>query len=184
MVLVAMASVPSARPLQPEPFYPQKNFPVEVKGYKEPSGAKQTGQYMDSPPGLNTQEQDRTGQPSGAKQTGTGQPTGTGSPPGLAWKLRLPLGMTRSQGPSQGPSATASTSVTGGQAARMASMATTRGAACPRRVSVDMTDKIVKMFLWARHDIHTALLAVLWTGSTGLGLAAASGHESAPIRWA
>ncbi len=24
----------------------------------------------------------------------------------------------------------------------------------PRRVSVDMTDKIVKMFLWARHDIH------------------------------
>ncbi len=32
----------------------------------------------------------------------------------------------------------------------------------PRRVSVDMTDKIVKMFLWARHDIHTALLAHLW----------------------
>ncbi len=114
----------------------------------------------------------------------TGQPTGTGSPPGLAWKRRLPLGMTRSQGPSQGPSATASTSATGGQAARMASMATTRGAACPRQVSVDMSDKIVKMFLWARHDIHTALLAMLWTGSTGLGLAAASGHESAPIRWA
>ncbi len=79
---------------------------------------------MDSPPGLNTQEQDRTG-----------QPTGTGSPPGLTWKLRLNLGMTRSQG----PSATASTSATGGQAARMASMATTRGDACPRRVSVDMT---------------------------------------------
>ncbi len=38
------------------------------------------------------------------------------------------------------------------------------------------------MFLWAQQDIHTALLAVLWTGSTGLGLAAASGHESAPIR--
>ncbi len=34
---------------------------------------------MDSPPGLNTQEQDRTGQTSGAKQTGTGQD----SPPGL-----------------------------------------------------------------------------------------------------
>ncbi len=66
----------------------------------------------------------------------------------------------------------------------MASMATTRGATWPRRVSVDMTDKIVKMFLWARHDIHTALLAVLWTWSTGLGLAAASGHESAAIRWA
>ncbi len=73
MVLVAVASVPSARPLQPEPFYPPQNFPGEVRGYKEPSGAKQTGQYIDSPPGLNTQEQDRTGQPSRAKQTGTGQ---------------------------------------------------------------------------------------------------------------
>ncbi len=29
-----------------------------------------------------------------------------------------------------------------------------------------------------------SVLAVLWTGSTGLGFAAASGHESAPIRWA
>ncbi len=52
-------------------------------------------------------------EPSGARQTGTGLPTGTGSPPGLAWKLRLLLGMIRSQGPSQGPSATASTSATG-----------------------------------------------------------------------
>ncbi len=103
---------PQPGPYGRNPFTPQKNFPGEVRGYKEPSGGKQTG---------------------------TGQLTGTGSPPGLAWKLRLPLGMTRSQGPSQGPSATASTSATGGQAARMASMATTRGAACPRRVSVDMT---------------------------------------------
>ncbi len=63
----------------------------------------------------------------------TGQPTGTRSPPGLAWRLRLPPGMT-SQGPIQGPSASASTSMTRGQAARMASMATTRG------VSVDKTD--------------------------------------------
>ncbi len=55
--------------------------------------------------------------------------TGTRSPPGLAWKLRLPLGMTKSQGPSQGPSATASISTTRGQTARMASIATTRGAA-------------------------------------------------------
>ncbi len=116
-----------------------------------------------NPPGLDTQNSTRQDRKALRGQTDrTGQPTGTGSPPGLAWKLRLPLGMTRSQGPSQGPSATASTSATGGQAARMASMATTRGAACPRRVSVDMTDKIVKMFLWARHDIHTALLAVLW----------------------
>ncbi len=105
-----------------------------------------------------------TGQPSRARQTGqdtmtvkpsrarqTRHPTGTRSPPGLARRLRLPLGMTRSQGPSQGPSATASTSETRGQAARMASMATTRGAACPRRVSMDKTrqDMVVKMFLWA-----------------------------------
>ncbi len=45
--------------------------------------------------------------------------------------------MTWHQGPSQGPSAT--TSTTRGQAARMAYAATTRGAACPRRVSVDKT---------------------------------------------
>ncbi len=35
---------------------PQKKFPGEVRGYQEPSGARQTGQ--DSPPGLNRQEQD------------------------------------------------------------------------------------------------------------------------------
>ncbi len=87
-------------PLQPEPFYPQKNFPGVVRGYQEPSGAGQTRTYktgQESPPGLNRQ---------------TGQPTGTRSPPGLARRLRLLLGMTRSQGPSQGPSATASTSTT------------------------------------------------------------------------
>ncbi len=64
MVFGALASVPSARPLQPEQFYPQKNFPGVVRGYQEPSGAKQTGQ-------------DRN-------RTGTGQPTGTESPPGLS----------------------------------------------------------------------------------------------------
>ncbi len=82
----------------------------------------------------------------------TRHPTGTGSPPGRARKLRLPLGMTRSQGPSQGPSATASTSATGGQAA---------GNACPRRVSADKTRQdLIKMFLWAQQDTNTALLAV------------------------
>ncbi len=70
---------PQPGPYSRDPSTLQKNFPGEVRGYKEPSGAKQTGQYMDSPPGPNTQEQDRTGQPSGAKQTGTGQD----SPPGL-----------------------------------------------------------------------------------------------------
>ncbi len=43
--------------LQPEPFYPpKKKFPGEVRGYQEPSGARQTGQYMTG--------QDRTGQDS------------------------------------------------------------------------------------------------------------------------
>ncbi len=86
MVLVAVASVPSAWPLQPEPFLPpQKNFPGEVRGYLEPSGAK---------------HRHRTGQPSRARHTGQDSPPGTGSPPGLARKLRLLLGLTRSQGPS------------------------------------------------------------------------------------
>ncbi len=82
-----MAGGPCGRglgPLGPAPttgtlLPPKKKFPGEVRGYQEPSGARHTGQYMDSPPGLNTQEQDRTGQTSGAKQTGTGQD----SPPGL-----------------------------------------------------------------------------------------------------
>ncbi len=126
---------------------PKKNFPGEVRGYQ-------------SSPGLNRQDSTKRDRNALQGQTDrTGQPTGTGSPPGLARRLRLLLGMTRSQRPSQGPSATASTSTTRGQAARMASMATTRGAACPRRVSVDKT-RLFKMFLWAQQDRHMALLAV------------------------
>ncbi len=84
---------------------PKKKFPGEVRGYQEPSRARQTGQYMTGQDGTVLRGQtDRTR-----------HPTGTRSPPGWARKLRLPLGMTRSQGPSQDPSATAST--TGGQAA-------------------------------------------------------------------
>ncbi len=128
---------------------PPKKIPWGSEGVSEPSRAKQTGQYKT--------RQERPPRPD--RQDRTGQPTGTGSPPGLARRLRLLLGMTRSQRPSQGPSATASTSTTRGQAARMASMATTRGAACPRRVSVDKT-RFFKMFLWAQHDLKTALLAV------------------------
>ncbi len=62
--LGALASVPSARPLQPElllPPPPPQNFPGEVRGYQEPSGAKQTGQYktrQERPPGPD--RQDRT----------------------------------------------------------------------------------------------------------------------------
>ncbi len=136
---------------------------------------------QESPPGPDKQDT-TTGKPSRARQTR--HPTGTRSPPGLARRLRLPLGMIRSQGPSQGPSATASTSATRGQAARMASMATTRGAACPRRVSMDKTrqDKVVKMFLWARQNTHGTPGRDMWTWSTGLGIAAASGHEATPIQ--
>ncbi len=51
--------------------------------------------------------------------------------------------------------------MTRGQAARMAFAATKRGAACPRRVSVDKTRQdLIKMFLWAQEDTNTALLAV------------------------
>ncbi len=83
-----------------KPSTPPPNFPGEVRGYQEPSGARQTGQYRTALRG----QTDRTR-----------HPTGTGSPPWRARKRRLPLGMTRIQGPSQGPSATASTSATGGQ---------------------------------------------------------------------
>ncbi len=41
------------------PSTPQKKFPGEVRGYQEPSGARQTGQYMtrqDSPPGPDRQD--------------------------------------------------------------------------------------------------------------------------------
>ncbi len=106
---------------------PPPKFPWEVRGYQEPSGAKQTGQYktrQESPPGPDRQDRTahRNRKPSRASS-----------------EAELLLGTTRSQGPSQGPSATASTSATRGQAARMAFMATTRGAACPRRVSMDLT---------------------------------------------
>ncbi len=142
--------------LPPPPPPPKKNFHGEVRGYQEPSRAKQTGQYKTRQPSRarQTGQDTMTGKPSRARQTRqdtmtgkpsrarqTRHPTGTRSPPGLARRLRLPLGMTRIQGPSQGPSATASTSATRGQAARMASMATTRGAACPRRVSMDKTNR-------------------------------------------
>ncbi len=134
---------PQPGPYSRNPYYhpkKKKKFPGEVRGYQEPSGTKQTGQYK-------TRRQDRTEHDDRKALQGQtdriGHPTGTRSPPGLARRLRLLLGMTRSQGPSQGPSATASTLAT-------------------RRVSMDKTrhDMVVKMFLWAQQDRHTALLAV------------------------
>ncbi len=78
---VALASVPSARPLQQEPFYPPPQKKISL--------GKLGG--IRSPLGLNTQN-DRTRLQGQTDRTR--QPTGTRSPPGLAWKLRLPLGMT------------------------------------------------------------------------------------------
>ncbi len=169
VVLVAVASVPSARPLQLEPFLPpQKNFPGEVRGYQDPSGAGQTEQYM-------------TGQDRKAlrgQTDRTRQPTGTGSPPGRARKLRLLLAMTSHQGPSQG--FLSYLFHFHDRWLEMASAATTRRAACPRQVSVDKTDKMIKMFLWAQQDKIPG--RDVWAGSTGLGSAAAGGLESAAIK--
>ncbi len=53
---------PRPGPYSRNSYYPpKKNFPGEVRGYQEPSGAKQTGQYktrQESPPGPD--RQDRT----------------------------------------------------------------------------------------------------------------------------
>ncbi len=82
-VLVAVASVPLARPLQPEPFYPPQKISLGKLG------------GIRSPPGLDRQDSTKQNRKALQGQTDrTGQPTGTRSPPGLAWKLRLPLGMT------------------------------------------------------------------------------------------
>ncbi len=62
----------------------------------------------------------------------------------------------------------------------MASSATKQGSACPRRVSMNKTE-MIKMFLWAQQDKHGTPGRDVWTESTGLGIAAASGHESAAI---
>ncbi len=50
---------PRPGPNSRNPFTPKKNFPGEVRGYQEPSGAKQTGQYK------------TTGKPSRARQDRT-----------------------------------------------------------------------------------------------------------------
>ncbi len=63
----------------------------------------------------------------------------------------------------------------------LTSMATTQGAACPRRVSMDKTRKgKFKMFLWAQQDINTALLAgTCGLDPRGLSQRLAGGLESA-----
>ncbi len=159
---------PRPGPYSWNPFTPPTKISLgKLGGIRSPPGLNRqdSTKRQESPPGPD--RQDRTAHQGQTDRTG--QPTGTGGPPGLARRLRLLLGMTRSQRPSQGPSATASISAT--------------RISCPRRVSTDMTRQdLIKMFLWAQQNRHTALLAVTCGLSTGLGLAAASGHESAAGR--
>ncbi len=70
----AMAGGPCGRglgPLGPAPtagtlLPPQKNFPGDVRGYQEPSGAKQTGQTgQGSPPGPDRQDSTKQERPPG-----------------------------------------------------------------------------------------------------------------------
>ncbi len=125
---------PRPGPYSRNPFTPQKNFHGAARGYQKPFGARHRQ---------------------------TGQPTGTGSPPGRARKLRLLLGMTRHQGPSQGSlSYLFHFHDTGGRRLGMASSAMTRGAACPRRVSVDKTRQESLKCSCGHDKTNTALLAV------------------------
>ncbi len=144
-------------PLGPAPTagtlsIPPKKFTGVVREYQEPSGAKHTGQ-------------DRTGQPSGLdKQDKT------------AHRNRKPS-WARLEAEASSGHDEESGALTGslsyrfhfcdrrGRRLALASMATTRGTACPRRVSADKTRQgKFKMFLWAQQDINTALLA----GTCGL----------------
>ncbi len=65
------SSGPWPRSPRPDPYsrnsyYPPKNFPGEVRGYHEPSGAKQTGQTgQGSPPGPDRQDSTKQERPPG-----------------------------------------------------------------------------------------------------------------------
>ncbi len=140
-----LGPAPTAGTLIPLP--PPPKFPWEVRGYQEPSGAKHTTwQYktrQERPPGPDNRTAHRNR-----------------SPPGLARKLRLPLGMT-SQGPIQGPSASLLPPPRqGGRQLEWPPWPQQEEPPAPDESPWTRQDKIVKMFLWARQNRHTALLAV------------------------
>ncbi len=57
---------PRPGPYSRNPFTPPKNFPGDVRGYQEPSGAKQTGQTgQGSPPGPDRQDSTKQERPPG-----------------------------------------------------------------------------------------------------------------------
>ncbi len=150
---------PSAWPLQPEPFYPPP--PPQIFFLGKLGGIR-------NPPGLDKQDsiwQDRKALRGQTDRTR--HPTGTGSPPGRARKLRLPLGMTRSQGPSQGPSATASTSATRGQVAENGLRGHYKKSRLPQTsLHGQGRQDILKLFLRARQDLKTMTLGT-WHGTSG-----------------
>ncbi len=146
------------------PSTPPKNFPGVVRGYQEPSGARQTGTGQSILEQDTPQEQEALRGQSSEAEASSGHDMTSGA---LTGSLSNRFHICDRRGRRLG----------------MASTAMTRGAACPRRVSVDTT----------RHDwIKTAPVDTtrlkngtpgrnVWTGSTGLGSAAAGRLESAAI---
>ncbi len=116
-------------------------FPGEVRGYQEPSGAKQTGQDRD-------RTTHRNRKPSWAKLGSWG----------FLWAWR---GV---RGPYRVPQQPLPSQRQGGRWLEWP-----RGAACPKRVSTDKK-MLVKIFLWAQQDKHGTPGRDMWTWSTGLGI--------------
>ncbi len=130
MVLVAVSSVHSGRPLLLELYYPPKKIPGQLRGIR-------------SPPGLNKQKQD-----SPQKQEALVGLSSEAEASFWAWRdVRGPHRVTQQPPPLP--------------RLGMASAATTRGAACPRRVSMDMTDKtrLIKTVPVGTTRLKMALLA-------------------------
>ncbi len=86
--------------------------------------------------------------------------------------------MTRSQGPIQGPSATASISMTR-EAGGWNGLCGHKTRSRLPQTSLQGQDRqdCFKMFLWAQQNKHGTPGRDMWTGSTGLGIAAAGGLE-------
>ncbi len=146
---------------------PKNNFPGEVRGYQEPSGARQTGQYMtrqENPPGPD--KQDIPQEPEAL--------LGWLGSWGFLWAWR---GV---RGPYRVPQQPLPYQRQGGWNGLRGHKTRSR---LPQ-TSLQGQDRqdLIKMFLWAQQDKHGSPGRDVWTGSTGLGLAAAGGHESVAIR--
>ncbi len=140
--------------LQPEPFYPpKKKFPGEVRGYQEPSGARQTGQYMTG--------QDRTGQPSGARQTGQDIPQEPGTLLGWLGSWGFLWAWQGVRGPHRVPQQPLPLLRQGGRRLEWPPRPQQEEPPAPDESPRTRQDKVLfKMFLWAQQDTNTALLAV------------------------